>query len=130
MTAISIVARRCVTVRGPTDTIYFCANVYSEVTTQTLLGSSAFSSRLRGSRLNFSDSLAFLAFHPSDSSRIHLDNSFSAGYYSAGSEARTSRHGADTDSRATHRRMPEGPSELGGWSDLQVPAQLGLAVAD
>lgn len=42
MTAVSIVARRCVTVGGPTDTIYFCANVYSEGTPQTLLGSSAF----------------------------------------------------------------------------------------
>lgn len=73
------------------------------------------SSRLGGSRLNFSDSLAFLAFHPPDSSRIHLDYSSSTGYYSAGSEACASRRGADSDSRATYRRMPEGPSELGGW---------------
>lgn len=86
MTAASIVARRCVTAGGPTDTVYFCANVYSEGPTQTLLGASAV---LRARRLPpefLPDSRAFLAFHPTDSSRIHLDRSSSRGDYSAGLE--------------------------------------------
>lgn len=85
MTAVSIVVGRSVTVGGLTDAIYFCANLYSEGPTQTLFVSSP-SLQLRGSFLNFPDSLAFLVFHP-DSSYIHLNYSFIHSYYSERMEA-------------------------------------------
>lgn len=86
------------------------------------------SSRLGGSRLNFSDSLAFLAFHPTDSSRIHLDYSSSTGYYSAGLEACASRRGADTDPAAMHPRMRDGlPSSEDRRSAASCSARPGGA---
>lgn len=75
------------------------------------------SSRLGGSLLNFSDSLAFLTFHPTDSSRIHLDYSSSTGYYSAGSKACASRRGADAD-----------PPLTPAWRRYAASEQWGVAM--
>lgn len=81
------------------------------------------SSRLGGSRLNFSDSLAFLTFHPTDSSRIHLDYSSSTGHYSAGSEACASRRGADADP-ASERW---GDAMCLFWGSVPARAMFGIA---
>lgn len=111
MTAVSIVARRSVTAGGPTDTIYFCANVYSRGSPdlQPLV-----QARRAAPAWSPSDSLAFLAFHPPDSSHIHLDCSTSTGLLFCGFGGACARVGAaltPTPGRKDTEECQRRPSE-------------------